>query len=75
MKDEDVFVSTTRTASVRMVLSQVTDLRNESYTVFKGSTRKTRHIELLSFFFQQRSARPEVRRVQVETSEICLRIV
>ena len=36
----------------------------------KGSTRKTRHIELKVFFLQQWSARPEVRLVQVETSEM-----
>ena len=33
-KDEDVFASTTMTASVRMLFSQATDLRNEGYTVF-----------------------------------------
>ena len=32
-KDEDVFDSTTMTASVRMLLSQATDLRNEGCTV------------------------------------------
>ena len=36
----------------------------------KGSTRKTRHIELKAFFLQQWSARPEVRLVQVGTSEM-----
>ena len=36
----------------------------------KGSSRKTRHIELKAFFLQQWSARPEVRLVQVETSEV-----
>ena len=36
----------------------------------KGSTRKTRHIELKVFFLQQWSARPEVRLVQVGTSEM-----
>ena len=36
----------------------------------KGSTRKTRHIELNAFFLQQWSARPEVRLVQVRTSEM-----
>ena len=36
----------------------------------KGSTRKTRHIELKVFFSQQWSARPEVRLVQVATSEM-----
>ena len=36
----------------------------------KGSTRKTRHIELKAFILQQwSSARPKVRLVQVETSE------
>ena len=35
VKNEDIFASTTMTASVRMLLShQATDLRNESYTVF-----------------------------------------
>ena len=32
VKDEDVFASTTMTASVRMLFSQATDLRNEGYT-------------------------------------------
>ena len=36
----------------------------------KGSTRKTRHIELKAFFLEQWNARPEVRLVQVETSEM-----
>ena len=36
----------------------------------KGSTRKTRHIELKAFFLQLWSARPEVRLVQVWTSEV-----
>ena len=36
----------------------------------KGSTPKTRHIELKAFFLQQWSARPEARRVQVGTSEM-----
>ena len=36
----------------------------------KGSTRKTRHIELKAFFLQQLCARPEVRLVQVRTDEI-----
>ena len=36
----------------------------------KGSTRKTRHIELNAFFPQQWSARPKVRLVQVVTSEM-----
>ena len=42
----------------------------------KGSTRKTRHIELKAFFLQQWSARPKVRLVQVGTSDMlaeCLR--
>ena len=34
VKDEDVSASTTMTASVRMLLSQATDFRNEGYTVF-----------------------------------------
>ena len=34
VKDEDVFASTTMTASVRLLFSQATDLRNERYTVF-----------------------------------------
>ena len=36
----------------------------------KGSTRKTRHIELKAFFLQQWSARPGVRLVQVVTREM-----
>ena len=36
----------------------------------KGSTRKTRHIELRASFLQQWSARPEVRLVQVGASEM-----
>ena len=36
----------------------------------KGSTRKTRHIELKAFFSQHWSARPEVRLVQVGTCEM-----
>ena len=36
----------------------------------KGSTRRTRHIELKAFFLQQWSARPEVTLVQVGTSEM-----
>ena len=36
----------------------------------KGWTRKTRHIDLKEFFSQQWSARPEVRLVQVGTSEM-----
>ena len=39
MKDEDVFASTTMTASVRMVLSQATDLRSEEYTVFTADVK------------------------------------
>ena len=38
----------------------------------KGSTRKTRHIELNAFFLQQWSERPEVRLVQVWTSDTTL---
>ena len=54
VKDEDVFASATMTASMRMLLSQALDLRNEGYTVFtadvktaflnadvKGGVRKT----------------------------------
>ena len=33
VKDEDVFANTTMTASLRMLLSQATDLRNEEYSV------------------------------------------
>ena len=33
VKDEDVFTSTTMTPSVRMLLSQASDFRDESYTV------------------------------------------
>ena len=36
----------------------------------KGSTRKTKHIDLKAFFLQQWSARPQVRLVQVGTSEM-----
>ena len=36
----------------------------------EGWTHKTRHIELNAFFLQQWSARPEVRLVQVGTSEM-----
>ena len=36
----------------------------------KGSTRKVRHIELKAFFLLQWSVRPEVRLVQVVTSEM-----
>ena len=39
VKDEDVFASTTMTASVRMLLSQATDLRSESYTVFTAHVK------------------------------------
>ena len=39
VKDEDVFASTTMTASVRMLLSQATDLRNEGYTVFTADVK------------------------------------
>ena len=39
VKDEDVFASTTVTASVRMLLSQATDLRNEGYTVFTADVK------------------------------------
>ena len=38
MKDEDVFASTTMTASVRM-LSQATDLRSEEYTVLTADVK------------------------------------
>ena len=34
VKDDDIFASTTMTASVRMLLFQTTDLRSEGYTVF-----------------------------------------
>ena len=36
----------------------------------KGPSRKTTHIELKAFFLQRWSTRPEVRLVQVETSEM-----
>ena len=39
VKDEDVFASTTMTASVRKQLSQATDLRNEWYTVFTADVK------------------------------------
>ena len=39
VKDEDVFASTTMTASVRMLLSQATDLRNEEYTVLTADVK------------------------------------
>ena len=39
VKDEDVFAGTTMTASVRMLLPQATDLRNEGYTVFTADVK------------------------------------
>ena len=39
VKDEDVFASTTMTASVRMLLSEATDFRNEGYTVFTADVK------------------------------------
>ena len=42
VKDEDVFASTTLTASVGMLLSRATDLRSEGRTVFT-SRREHRH--------------------------------
>ena len=39
VKDEDVFASTTMTASVRMLFSQATDLRNEGYTGFPADVK------------------------------------
>ena len=39
VKDEDVSASTTMTASVKMLLSQATDLRNEDYTVFTADVK------------------------------------
>ena len=36
----------------------------------KGSTRETGHMDLKAFFLQQWSARPEVRLVQVKTTEM-----
>ena len=39
VKDEDVFASTNMTASVRMLLSQATDLRNEDYTLFTADRK------------------------------------
>ena len=39
VKDEDVFASTTMTASVRMLLSQAADLRTEGYTVFTADVK------------------------------------
>ena len=39
VKDEDGFASTTMTASVRLLLSQATDLRNEGYTVFTADVK------------------------------------
>ena len=44
----------------------------------KGSTRERRHIKVKAFFLQQWSARPEVRLVQVGTSEMladCLTMI
>ena len=37
--DEDVFASMRMTASVRMLLSQATDLRNEGHTVFTADVK------------------------------------
>ena len=39
VKDEDVFAYTTMTASVRMLLSQATDLKSEGYTVFTADVK------------------------------------
>ena len=39
VKEEDVFASTTMTASVRMLLSQATDLRSEGHTVFTADVK------------------------------------
>ena len=39
VKDEDVFVSTTMPASMRMPLSQALDLGNEGYTVFTADVK------------------------------------
>ena len=39
VKDEDVFASTTMTASVRKLLSQATDLRDEWCTVFTADVK------------------------------------
>ena len=39
VKDEDVFASTSVTSSVRMLLSQATDFRNEGYTVFTADVK------------------------------------
>ena len=39
VKDEYVFASTTMTASLRMLLSQATDLRNEGYTLFTADVK------------------------------------
>ena len=41
MKDEDVFASTTLTASVRMLLAFAIDRRNEQYTVFTADLKTT----------------------------------
>ena len=39
VKHEEVFAGTTMTASVRMLLSQATDLRSEGYTVFTADVK------------------------------------
>ena len=39
VKDEDVFASTTMTTSVRMLLSQAIDLRNEGNTIFTADVK------------------------------------
>ena len=39
VKDEDVFASTTMTASVRMLLSPATDLKSEGHTVFTADVK------------------------------------
>ena len=44
VKDEDVFASTTMTASVRTLLSEATDLRNEGYTVFTALSSRRRGV-------------------------------
>ena len=41
VKDEDVFASTTVTASMRMLLSHATDLRSEGYTMFTADVKTT----------------------------------
>ena len=43
VKDEDVFARTTMTASVRLLLSQATDLTNEGYTVFTADVQNRLH--------------------------------